>query len=68
MAKRVLHSAALQLAGPQAAFELAAEGTCETLGRAPGGHVQASPQLARLMAAVKQEAASLKVQNRRQMG
>ena len=68
MAKRVLHSAALQLAGPQAAIELAAEGSCEKLGRALGGHAQASPQLARLMQAVKQQAASLKVQQRRQMG
>ena len=68
MAKRVLHSAALQLAGPQAAFELATEGGCEKLGTALGGHAQASPQLARLMKAVKQQAASLKVRQRHQMG
>ena len=68
MANRVLHSAALQLGGPQAATELAAEGSCENLGRALGGHAQASPQLTRLMRAVKRQAASLKVQHRCQMG
>ena len=68
MAQRVLHSAALQLAGPQAAVNLAAEGSCEKLGRALGGHAQASQQLARLRKAVKQQAASLKVRHLRQMG
>ena len=68
MAKRVLHSAALQLAGPQAATELATGGSCEKLGTALGGRAQASLQLARLMQAVKQQAASLKVRHRHQMG
>ena len=67
VAKRVLHSAALQLAGPQMATELAAEDSCEKLGRTPGGHGQAGPQLARLMKAVKQRAASLRVRRRRHM-
>ena len=68
MAKRVLHSAVLQLAGPQVAIELAAEGSCEKLGRTLCRHGQAIPQLARLMKAVKQRAVSLRVRHRRQMG